>query len=288
MDGKNKESGKSGKASANRLLLTGIIFLVVFCVSGYFLLRYYEEYRKQKELECKIAALESSAVSGMTDGNASDDGSTGENAGGNATADGNVSGETRRNHQVYKDVNHDYIGFLTIPDTNIEYPVVHRDNTYYLNHDFYGEKSRHGTIFLDQSCDGADPVILIHGHHMKDKTMFGTLNDYKREAFRDGHRKIYLDLGNGNQTYVVFGAALVDLTQKSFFRYEQLPQTEKERTAYLQKLQDTSFWFDEHSIQECSGQIMVLSTCEYATEDQRLIIAAVLYDKEYGILPENE
>lgn len=278
MDRKNKKYRKCSSVSANGLLLTGIIFLVVFCVSGYFLLRYYREYRGQKELERKIADLGTNTESGMDNKNT--DSSVGEY--------GRVLSQGERNHQAYRDVNPDYIGFLTVWDTDIRYPVVWKDNTYYLNHDFWGQKNRHGTIFLDEACSVEDMVVLIHGHHMKDKTMFGGLKNYEDEAFRASHRQIYLDLGDGDQSYVVFGAALVDLTQTSFFHYEQMPKTEEERTGYLQQLRNTSFWYDEDVIEGCDGQILLLSTCEYATEDQRLIVAAVLADEKNRMISEDK
>ena len=52
------------------------------------------------------------------------------------------------NASVYRERNEDYVAYLYIPDTEIEYPVVQRNNSYYLNHNFYGEKNAHGTIFF--------------------------------------------------------------------------------------------------------------------------------------------
>ena len=101
------------------------------------------------------------------------------------------------NASVYREKNEDYVAYLYIPDTEIEYPVVQRNNSYYLNHNFYGEKNAHGTIFLDESCSTEDPVLLLHGHHMKDGTMFGSLKQYRDKEFRQAHSEIFLDMGEG-------------------------------------------------------------------------------------------
>ena len=47
--------------------------------------------------------------------------------------------------------NADCVGWLTIPDTGIDYPVMHTpdDPEHYLRRDFYGESSSGGTPFLD-------------------------------------------------------------------------------------------------------------------------------------------
>lgn len=91
------------------------------------------------------------------------------------------------NASVYWEKNEDYVAYLYIPDTEIEYPVVQRNNSYYLNHNFYGEKNAHGTIFLDENCSTEDPVLLLHGHHMKDGTMFGSLKQYRDKEIGRAH-----------------------------------------------------------------------------------------------------
>lgn len=242
----------------DRLLLWGgIVFLCIFCITGYFLLRYYDEYRNTKKLDEQIASLRYSA------GNEKNGGW---DNGGAEQAD--TSGE-----EGLCRINPDYIGWLVIPDAAVDYPVVQRDNSYYLSHDFTGEENRHGAIFLDENCSLEDDVLLIHGHHMKDGTMFGGLKNYKKEAFRQGHGIIYLDKGEGDEAYEVFAAALIDLTREGYFDYQRLPVRGEEKAAYLEKLKENAFWYDNEENPE--GQILLLSTCEYGSSDQRLVIAAV-------------
>lgn len=256
---------KQGKKQGNlldRLLLTGgIIFLCVFCVTGYFLLRYYGEYRNTKDLDDRIAGLRQAELEGQ-----SGNGSQPQEADGAETND--EAGE-----KSLRMVNADYIGWLSIPDTEVYYPVVQRDNSYYLSHDFTGEENRHGAIFLDENCSLENDILLIHGHHMKDGTMFGGLKHYKKESFRQEHEVIYLDLGEGDEAYEVFATALIDLTQEGYFNYQELPVRGEERTAYLEKLRNSAFWYK--NTEELTGQILLLSTCEYGSSEQRLVIAAV-------------
>ena len=77
--------------------------------------------------------------------------------------------------------NSDYACWIYIPGTMVNYPVVWRkdDNSFYLNHGFNGEKARCGSLFAD-GCYApfSEKVTVIHGHNMRDGSMFGSLKQY--------------------------------------------------------------------------------------------------------------
>ena len=252
---------KQGSLLDKLLLAGGIVFLCVFCITGYFLVRYYGEYRNTKDLDERIASLRQAELEGQSgNGNKpqeADDPEANDEAGGKSL----------------RMVNADYIGWLAIPDTEVYYPVVQRDNSYYLSHDFTGEENHHGAIFLDENCSIENDILLIHGHHMKDGTMFGGLKHYKKESFRQEHEVIYLDLGEGDEAYEVFATALIDLTEEGYFNYQELPVRGEEKAAYLEKLKSSAFWYKD--TEDLTGRILLLSTCEYGSSEQRLVIAAV-------------
>lgn len=261
MKRKVKEGRKANRGFDRVLLCIGTVFLVVFLVAGYFLLRYYGAYQKQKEMDTTVAALrEVPQESGREGGHNADD-------------NGAWQEIYERNFIRLKAMNPDYMAWITVPDTDLYYPVVQRDNSYYLNHDFKQQVNSHGAIFMDESCSQDDGVILLHGHHMKDGTMFGGLKKYKREKFRQEHDILYLDWGNGDETYKVFAAALIDLTDEEYFHYNELPDKDEDTEEYLRELKRNSFWYDDNI--EIDGQVVLLSTCEYGTAEQRLVIGAV-------------
>lgn len=274
METKMKKNAKASKGTDKILLVAGSLFLIVFVVSGAALLRYYLDYREQKQSNDGIAALREAESVPEGDGAAGADKEGGET--GQDTADDDGSRAAKESTERLRAVNADYIGWITVPDTDIYYPFVQRDNVYYLNHDFYEKKSSHGTIFLDENCAPEDGVILIHGHHMKDGTMFGALKGFRKKEFRESHETLYLDWGTGDEAYRIFAVALIDLTQETYFHYDELPGTGEERESYLKELKRNSLWYEEpgQSPGE-AGQIVLLSTCEYGTEAQRLIVAAV-------------
>ena len=78
-------------------------------------------------------------------------------------------------------ISEDAVAWLTIDDTNIDYPVMQGvDNNEYLNKDPYGNYSLSGSIFLDSrnASDFSDPYSLIYGHHMEHGVMFGALDKF--------------------------------------------------------------------------------------------------------------
>ncbi|NLD33903.1 MAG: class B sortase [Clostridiales bacterium] len=74
--------------------------------------------------------------------------------------------------------NNDMAGWLKSDAfSDVDYPVVKRDNSYYVYRDFYGRDNMAGTVFIDadNSILPQDQNLILHGHNMKNGTMFGKL-----------------------------------------------------------------------------------------------------------------
>ena len=71
--------------------------------------------------------------------------------------------------------NPDIAGWLTAGE-DISYPVVQRDNIYYLDHNYFGERDANGTLFLNEqnALNPRNHVLLIHGHNMKSGAMLAS------------------------------------------------------------------------------------------------------------------
>ena len=286
---------KSKKKLVDWVLIgIGAVSLVVYLVTGVLLFRYYTDYQEQKTQNEQLAALRQEQMAGITgsassveqsvdaagadfpEGQQAEEDALDTSLTGDAIVPEDAVGDPLLEERVYayfKEMNPDYVGWITIPDTVIDYPVVQRDNSYYLRRDFSGESNRHGSIFMDEVCAVGDAIVMIHGHHMKDGTMFGCLSEYKRAAYREDHPLILMDFGVGEESYRIFACGLVDLTDPNSFYYEILPQNEEEKAAYLEEFAASSLWYDTSKVD--TGEPMVLlSTCDYGTEDQRFILLA--------------
>lgn len=82
--------------------------------------------------------------------------------------------------------NNDFIGWLNVPGTNINYPVMQTENNDdYLHTNFQKEYAFEGTLFADyRGKIGPDEMphnTVIYGHNMLYKFQFSALMNYKRD-----------------------------------------------------------------------------------------------------------
>lgn len=177
--------------------------------------------------------------------------------------------------------NNDFIGWLTIDDTIINYPVMQsKDNpNYYLNHNFNKEYSRFGVPYIQENCSLSSDNIIIYGHNMKNKSMFNELTKYKNNDFYNTHRYIHLDTLSEQRTYEVICAfKTVAYTSNGFDYYSFVnSNTEEDFSAYIEKCKALSFYDTEVSA-EYGDKLITLSTCEYSQNNGRFVVVAKLIE----------
>lgn len=110
--------------------------------------------------------------------------------------------------------NPDVLGWILIPGTRVSYPVVQgTDNSYYLDHTWRGGKNSVGAIFMEcrNSSDLSDFNTIIYGHRMNNRSMFGTLSQYKSRSYWQAHPYVYLTDDSGTHRYEIFAAGEVSV-----------------------------------------------------------------------------
>ena len=91
--------------------------------------------------------------------------------------------------EKYADVyakNSDLVGWVSIPGTRIDYPVMQTKDSpdFYLKHAFDKSYSSYGVPYLAENCDvGISDNLVLYGHHMNNGTMFSDLCKYASEDF---------------------------------------------------------------------------------------------------------
>ena len=118
----------------------------------------------------------------------------------------------------WQSVNSDIIGWITIPGTSINSPILQApkdDPTYYLTHDVYGNYNPHGAIYLDADCtDGLlSKNAVIMGHHFAndvEAAPFGTIASYIDKGFAEKHATVYIQTPEWRRTYGVRFAQIVN------------------------------------------------------------------------------
>ena len=171
--------------------------------------------------------------------------------------------------------NRDLIAWLKI-DGVLDLPVVYRNNEWYLNHDFEGKKNPSGTLFLDEAHPLTEQTqtLLIHGHNMKDGSMFAQLTHYQRADWCQRHSLIHLTTLWERETYMVFAVVRTTMDPSSpdyvnFFTHRTFA-TDREFVEFIRLLEAKSGFHSGLTVRP-ENALLVLSTC---IGEERLIVAA--------------
>ncbi len=172
------------------------------------------------------------------------------------------------------------VGWITIDDTKIDYPVAQTtDNEYYLNHDLNQKEDRNGTIFLDTNCDIIEPStnLILYGHHMQSGNMFGNLGKYEDEEYYEKHKYITFDTLYEHGTYevmYVFRSHVFTETEVAFKYYQFIDAySDVEFDSYMQEMANMSF-YDTGVTATFGDRLLTLSTCDYQEKDGRFVVVA--------------
>ncbi len=177
--------------------------------------------------------------------------------------------------------NKDFIAWITIPGTKVDYPVVLTDNMdYYLSHGFTGKVSKLGTLFSLGKTDYKTPGknIAIYGHHITDTSsgqkMFRPLLSYKQKSFWENHQTIYLDSLYHCGKYRIF--AVINMVKDEWAPSTAAFANDSDFLAFIHLAKSKSLYSTGVEVTE-TDRIITLITCDrsYASKDGRLVVMAV-------------
>ena len=175
------------------------------------------------------------------------------------------------------ELNNDFVGWLKIDDTNINYPVMQTDNDrkdYYLRKNFYKEYSQFGTPYVAEYCNilTSDNVI-IYSHNIRNNKMFGELENYKNKKFYYNHRIIHFNTIYESGKYEIVAVfktvAYYGFDYYKFFNARSI----QEFDTYIKRCKELSFYEIEETA-KYGDRLITLSTCEYSKKNSRLVIVA--------------
>ena len=189
-------------------------------------------------------------------------------------------GYTAADLDACKAVNSDFIGWLQIPGTKVDYPVVlTNDVDYYLDHTFDRQENIIGCLFSLGKSDYCAPSrnIAVYGHHMRRSratTMFQPLHEYKSASFRNAHVDIYFDTLYGSRSYTVF--AVINKRESDWDASAADFASEADYQAFLDRAMEWSLYDTGVSV-STDDHILTLITCDrdYHSDDGQLVVMAV-------------
>ena len=180
--------------------------------------------------------------------------------------------------------NKDVIGWLKIDGTNIDNVVMFapKEHEKYLRHDFYGNYSTRGCLYVDEGCNILhSDNLIIYGHHMKDGTMFGKLEDYSTKTYYLNHKYINFDTIYEKHRYQVVAAIKTEIPpeDKECFRYyHYIGENDTEMLEqYKEFIAENQLYNTGVQLNE-GDKILTLSTCAYHTDNGRFIVVAKQID----------
>lgn len=175
--------------------------------------------------------------------------------------------------------NGDFIAWIKIPGTNVDYPVVWTDDTeYYLHHTFSGKQGAAGTLFSLMKTDYSIPSrnIAIYGHHLKStgEKMFTSLMRYKNPDFYEDNQTIVLDSLYRHSEYTIF--AVVNMKVGDWEPSRTTFSGDAAFMAFVNRAKSESL-YDTGVEVGADDHILTLITCDrsYAGKEGRLVILAV-------------
>ena len=177
------------------------------------------------------------------------------------------------NFEELQNINSDVIGWLYIPDTKIDEPILKGENNdTYLRTDLYMKANTAGNLFIDEinSRDFSDDNTIIYGHNMKNGSRFHDLRYFVEKEYFNEHQDIYIYLPDGSiNVYQGVASAVIDsrsdLYQKGIDYQKYMNQVKSEASVY-------------QNVSEKQVNMIMLSTCYTGTENRYVV---------YGQLKEN-
>ena len=175
--------------------------------------------------------------------------------------------------------NPDLAGWLTIPGTRIDYPVMYSPDEpeRYLHANFEVSYSFAGLPFIDAACDPESGNRIIYAHNMLDGSMFRTLLKYQQKDFWQRNPVISFNTLYEEQEYGVVAAFYDKVYKKTDtnFKFYQFYDTSDQS-----RFDEAMAYYREHALYDtgvtaqCGDLFLTLVTCAYQTENGRFVVVA--------------
>ena len=245
----------------NKIKLKWMVFGAVLCAAlflffGAMLCQEYLEQKQSAEVFNEVAELVKEIVAPSSQGDA---------------ANPDEESQERIAFEKYADIyaqNNDFVGWISIPDTRINYPVMQTKESpdFYLDHAFDKSENRYGVPYVQGDCDiGLSDNLIVYGHYMKNGSMFTDLKEYESEDFYQDHKIIQFDTLDRLGKYEVIAVFKTVAYSAEGFQYYHFVNAEDpaEFDAYIDKCKELAL-YETGVTAEYGDQLLTLSTCEFS------------------------
>lgn len=202
--------------------------------------------------------------------------------------DDNISESTTvpEKYNEYYDINNEFIGWVKIEGTAIDYPVAQcEDNSYYLTHNFNKEYEARGSIYMAFDCDPnlKSKNTVLHGHNWLDGTVFSELENYQDFEYYKKHPVIEFNTRTQMHKWKIISVFITSASESEdngyVFNYVYPNMGGKNFEGYSNELKKRSL-FNTGVDYNKNDSFLTLSTCTRSVDtsdkraDCRIVIVA--------------
>lgn len=272
------------KKSVLLIAILSMIGTVVFGVLSYLEYRPILICEKKNEVLKEAVQEEMYQISTLDEEQACDDGKT--DIIKEFVKDKNDFYNRRIDFEILNTINQDIAGWIYIPDTSVDYPILIGDtNDMYLYKDFEGQESVLGSIFsyADTKHTLTDARTILFGHNIKFNQMFGELKKYRNQDFRMNHKEMYVYTKTKTMELQIFSVFICDETDAILWDNVELGSLEYQEL--LTELERRNLYSDigiEKLTEKYNHQTFSLVTCNGSSgSSKRFIISGIVVREKY-------
>ncbi len=181
-----------------------------------------------------------------------------------------------------EEINSRVVGWITIPDTHIDFPIAQADdNEFYLHNGFDGKYNYElGCPFLDYRCgsDFSGFNSIVYAHHMTEQRMFADISLFSDSKFMQEHPEGYLTLHDKVYSVKFFAYLNVYPTAPVYHATFMTASDKKEYLEYIFKEAKYTPLLESEELDE-NSKLLLLSTCTYEYEDARGVLVGIIDTK---------
>jgi len=267
------------------------LFLVLFIISGcclaYYLISSFTGGQTMSAMGQEVTKLRT--VSNTPKAQSSPDAQDEETPAGSIAAD-TQSDRLLKYYQELASINSDLIGWVSIADTIVDYPVMYSpgEPQRYLHRDFDKRYSVAGIPFLDARCDPASLTEnkILYAHNMRSGQMFAQLISYLEPEFLKAHSTIGFDMLTRKADYEVFAVLQINLKSMDdpSMQCYRLYDTALEQDVDALNAYTLEYAAIRTGEVQQYDRIITLSTCQHLGSIDRLVVLA----RQAGTAPEGD
>ena len=176
---------------------------------------------------------------------------------------------------------------LSIPeDTSLPVAQHPTERLFYLDRDLDGNKTKEGTIFAEATVndkyingrDLNDPVTVLYGHNMANRTMFGGLQSFLKSMDFSQENLIYMYQEGRRVTYQIVGGVQYDLSHIIYYHDFNDEQVFNDFFTQLWKETDSTTNLDGANKPVAGDKVLILSVCKNGDDNHRYLIVAKMIE----------